>query len=702
MGEWTVRPVEGMLEGEAGEHHLQPKSMDVLLCLAQAASDIVERDALIAEVWGQTAVSDEPLTRCIHDIRRELGDTRDKPTYIQTIPKRGYRLITPVEALDDGVAANARGTSGRRAVLRAFKSRRGMTVVAAAAALVASVVAASIFLRPFDPVATLPVAGAKSLAVLPFDTGTDADAAEWLGDGLAEDLLIRLAEVDGIVVASRAASFREFPPATDVVEIGHELNVHYVLKGSVERSDGRLRVVARLIDAQTRHRLWSQSFERPSGEWFALQEGIATQVANALLPSGADEAWPALPAVDAVRVAVAPTSSIEAYDHHLRARNILQSARDAETLDAAAEQFAQAIQLDSGFAKAYAGLCQTFVLRLELRPDPQFAEAATEVCRRGLALHPDSIDARLAWADMARVGGDPKLAIADYRQVIDSRPRAVDAWVGMARAHADLGDATAAERAFRLAIELQPDHDPAYRAFGEFLFANGRYGEAFDVGRRQVQLDPDSVTGYKTLGDASFNVGRFTAAIAAYREVIARDASADAYRAMGASLYYLGRYSDAIKLYREAAELAPGDHRIWVGIGDAYTQVVGDGAQAEDAYRIARELVEEKLTLTPNDPVLRVWLAYYCAAVGDKACAWRHSGDAVALAPELAAVHYVDALVNLRFDKEAAAIAAVERTLQLGYPRALLAADPQLAVVRDNPRLSGLFLARQTLAQLAP
>ena len=79
MGDWIVRPVEGMLEGDAGQRHLQPKSMDVLLCLAKSAGDIVERDALIAEVWGQTAVSDEPLTRCIHEIRRELGDTRGQP-----------------------------------------------------------------------------------------------------------------------------------------------------------------------------------------------------------------------------------------------------------------------------------------------------------------------------------------------------------------------------------------------------------------------------------------------------------------------------------------------------------------------------------------------------------------------------------------------------------------------------------------------
>lgn len=102
MGEWIVRPIEGKLDGGAGSRHLQPKSMDVLLCLASSANHIVERNDLIEHVWGHTAITDEPLTRCIHEIRREVGDTRDKPIYIQTIPKRGYRLVVAVEPIEQG------------------------------------------------------------------------------------------------------------------------------------------------------------------------------------------------------------------------------------------------------------------------------------------------------------------------------------------------------------------------------------------------------------------------------------------------------------------------------------------------------------------------------------------------------------------------------------------------------------------------
>ncbi|MDP6695443.1 MAG: winged helix-turn-helix domain-containing protein [Gammaproteobacteria bacterium] len=100
LGDWEIRPIEGLVTGPQGARHLQPKTIDVLVCLAASNGQVVTRDELIARVWGGNAVADEPLTRCIHEIRRGLNDQREQPTYIQTIPKRGYRLLVPVEELD--------------------------------------------------------------------------------------------------------------------------------------------------------------------------------------------------------------------------------------------------------------------------------------------------------------------------------------------------------------------------------------------------------------------------------------------------------------------------------------------------------------------------------------------------------------------------------------------------------------------------
>jgi DNA-binding winged helix-turn-helix (wHTH) protein len=111
LGDWEIRPIEGLVKGAQEAHHMQPKTMDVLVCLAALPGQVITRDELISRVWGATAVTDEPLTRCIHEIRRCLGDQRDHPAYIKTIPKRGYQLIAPV--LEPGVPATP--ISGRRA-----------------------------------------------------------------------------------------------------------------------------------------------------------------------------------------------------------------------------------------------------------------------------------------------------------------------------------------------------------------------------------------------------------------------------------------------------------------------------------------------------------------------------------------------------------------------------------------------------------
>ena len=103
IGAWTIYPLEGRLVGEDGERRIQPKSMDVLLCLAEADGVVVEREKLLLEVWGERAQSDEPLTRCIGEVRRALGDTSSEPVYIRTVPKRGYLLLQAVEPLEPKV-----------------------------------------------------------------------------------------------------------------------------------------------------------------------------------------------------------------------------------------------------------------------------------------------------------------------------------------------------------------------------------------------------------------------------------------------------------------------------------------------------------------------------------------------------------------------------------------------------------------------
>ena len=495
----------------------------------------------------------------------------------------------------------------------------------------------------------------------------------------------------------------------DVIEIGRELNVHYVLKGSVQRADEQLRIHVRLVDAQTRFRLWSEIYDRRPDELFAIQQDITSQVVAALKlarPVDAHDPRTLLPG-SVLPTTTPPTSSIMAYDYYLQARNLLQEAVTPASLDQAADFFTRAIDHDAGFAGAYTGLCSTIAKQLEvkqikLHSGIELTHPADTVCRQAIELSPESIDGHMALGDLYRVTGRPQQAIDEYAWIIKHQPENADAYLGFGSAYADVGALDDAERAYLTAISIKQDYAFAYQTYASFLTNQGRYREVLEIGRRLVQLDPQSITGYVALGDASFINGQFNAAIAAYREVIKREPTARAYVEIGASLYYLGRYRSAARMYRQAVEINSLGHHIWGRLGDAYLQIAGGRQQAEDAYSIARGLAEIELKTLPDEPLTRITLAYYCAALGDSNCAVEHSTAALTLAPKMPAVHYINALVNLHLGNETAAIAAAELALDLGYPRALLRVDPQFVVVRRSPHLASALIAGSVMVRALP
>jgi len=700
LGDWRVHPIEGSLEGPEGIRHLQPKSMDVLLCLAGTPNQIVKRDDLIEQVWGRTAVTDEPLTRCIHEIRRELNDASDHPTYIQTVPKRGYRLIAPInpdsssshEALDDD-----RGFLLHDLV----PSKYGLELMAIAVVVVVSgLVAVALAMRPGMPNISQPPE-LSNIAVVPFETRGDDQALDWLGNGIAEDLLNLLSQVTGLEVTARRSAFRQFVASKDVIEIGQELDVHYVLKGSVQREGEQLWINVRLVDAQTRFSLWSEIYDRRADELFVIQQDIVRQVVFALklaMPEDIRDRRTLLPGA-VLPATTPPTVSIIAYDYYLQARDLMRDPVTPVSLERAADFYTRAIDHDAGFSGAYAGLCATIVRQIGLRPADKLIGPADVVCQKAIELNAESVDAHMAFGDLYRVTDRSQQAIDEYLWIIKHAPRTVEAYLGLGRSYADIGAEDKAEWAYRSAIGIKPNDARAYQVYSEMLSRQGRFGELREIGRQLIQLDPQGINGYTALGRASFISGQFTAAIAAYREVIRREPTASAYVEIGASLYYLGRYRAAAQTFRLATELDPLDHRIWGRLGDVYLQMGEDSQRAADAYFIARELAEDKLEVGTDDPLTRITLAYYCAALGDGECAARQSVNALARAPEASIVHYVNALVQLRLGDKLAAIREAELALDLGYPRALFRVDPLLVTVRSSPRLAGILIADHAIAQ---
>jgi TolB-like protein/DNA-binding winged helix-turn-helix (wHTH) protein/Tfp pilus assembly protein PilF len=459
---WEVRPLTGEVTGADGVVHLEPKVMEVLAALAQRAGEVVEREELLRLIWGnRAAVADEPLTRCIAELRRVLRDSRRTPTFIQTIPKRGYRLLCPVTPLQ---TPQSRTTVAPQPLPPAATAPAPATATAAitrrpAAAhpvLLGSLVAMLALAGIAFWAVTRGTSGASepiernTIAVLPF-TDVGGSSNDYFGEGLADEILGRLSAVEGLRVVARTSSFAARASSDDVRSIAQRLEVAHVLEGTVRRDGERVRIDVQLVDAQRGFGLWNARYDGALGDIFSLQD----QIANTIVAKLRDT----LPTrLEGVPIATStPTTSVEAYELLLRGRQYL-NRRDEASLRRSIALFEQAIALDARYGQAYVELAKAYALL------PSYSSE----------LQDEMFD--LALATLATgVAQDASL---------DASMQGVLALVAYSR-----WDWITAEVAFRRALEQAHNDSDLLVWYSQFLSAVGRPAESAEYARRAKELD---------------------------------------------------------------------------------------------------------------------------------------------------------------------------------------------------------------------
>jgi adenylate cyclase len=354
LGPFEVSPELRLIRGARRETRIEPKAMAVLEALAEAAPSPVSRDELLQRVWGHQVVGEEVLTRCVHQLRRALGDNPRHPDLLETIPRQGYRLrVAPEPLLAAASDSSTPGASPPPASLAPHRSRRALGGLIAVALIVGVLVwgylhridraggsdAAAVIDRPVTDAAGPPE---RSLAVLPCtDLSPDKDH-EYFADGLAEELLSLLTQVPEILVTSRTSSFYFKDKDVTLREVAKILNVRYVIECSVRKSGDLVRVTVQLIEAAPDAHIWSESWDRELKDIFDIHQEIAARVVKELKV-----------AIVGSPPTVAETDP-EAYNLYLRAR-FLARATTPETM-AAVDLYEQALAIDPGYAPAWNGL----------------------------------------------------------------------------------------------------------------------------------------------------------------------------------------------------------------------------------------------------------------------------------------------------------------------------------------------------------
>jgi serine/threonine-protein kinase len=425
-----------------------------------------------------------------------------------------------------------------------------------------------------------PTPAERSVAVLPFvDLSAESDQ-EYFADGISEELISSLAQVEGLRIAARTSSFKFKDAAEDVREIGDLLNVSTVLEGSVRMREDRVRITVQLVDVRDGFRIWGERYDREMADIFAVQEEIAREIVEHLraeLAAGPGEEAPPL-----VR---SHTDVLEAYQLYLKGRFLCNNRR-ADGLRASIECFEEAIALDPDYALAYAGLADAYSLLGWYRylPADEAYERIQEATEKALDL-----EARVPEACTSRA----------YAKFIYE-------W-----------DFAGAETEFQRAIELNPRYPTVHHWYGEYLMAMGRLKQANEALQLAHDLDPLSLTVTVGLGRSDYFLGDYEKAVERYEGVVAMDPDFVIIPwFLGPAYVQAGRHDDAVELYEE-----------WIGRIGEHPGLVALLAQAhalagrkEDAREVHARL-EQRAKRAPIFPDYRA-LVHAALGEADEAFEW--------------------------------------------------------------------------------
>jgi DNA-binding winged helix-turn-helix (wHTH) protein/TolB-like protein/Tfp pilus assembly protein PilF len=609
--------------------NLSPRLFNALLLFVEHAGELLDKDALMQALWPGLVVDENSLSQVVSGLRRALADDPVASRYIQTVPRRGFRFIATVTALLDSTATGAaqRATPGdsaqtvsdpppavatlpepsTEALARPGQgpasTRRhwlhGVLIGGAAASLGA----VALWVVRRGPAGT-PVAGPPAtLAVLPFKPLVTEGRDELLEIGMADSLIARLSTVPGLVVRSVSSVRRYAGTDQDPLRAARELDVAWVVDGSLQRRGDQLRVTARLLRSADGVAAWTGTFDEKFTGVFEMQDAISTRVAKVLAPNLEVFARARRPVVG-----LGGTGNTDAYQLYLAASRYAQDMR-ANGLRKSMALYRQALDIDPGYALAWVGLAETHRRTLfgtDAMPAEAFEPAAVAI-RQALALVPNLAEARaeqafkLYWFDFDWAGAE-----REFRRALAINPNVVSAHFGLASLllNQDRRDEGFAQ--MRMTRELDP-MSPVYNTLeAAYLLEAGRRDEARGRLARALDIAPGFWLAHCALGLLKLADHETAQAIAEMRRgVDLADGTTRPLALLGMHLARIGQHEEARDILNRLLTLAKTRY-VSPSSMAAVHAALGDVGPALDALDQAFVARDTRLIFLKDDPRLMI------------------------------------------------------------------------------------------------
>ena len=513
---WMLDEESCRLELQDESVRLEPKTTRLLVYLARYAGQTLSRERLLQQVWPDVIVSDEALSNAVNKIRKAFKDDRQNPRIIETIPKKGYRLIAPVEWITSGISEIRGDVQQDRALVKDAEDARKSSIGrwAILVFVLVIVILAGMLLMLNTPriqqgltestptTATdgesIQTENIPSILVLPFRNIGNRVEDEYFTDGMTDDVITDMSRLSNILVISGHTAVRFKDRNISALDAGRELDCDYILDGSMRRAGSDLRVNVQLIDVETGAPLWAERYDRHLDKIFEVQDEITSRIVKALSIRLTTAEQKALEAVSRVH--------FDAYDVFLKGQRNY-NLRERESVADAISAYKKAIRIDPSFARAYGAY--------------------------GVAL---ALQYRMGWTDTPNETLDRALEMAQKAVSIDDAIPQVHwalSYVRMRRKEFDKA-IEAAERAIRIA----PNYADAHAILAVINNVQGRADQAISNVRKAMQINPYYPYEYPyNLGRAHYLKGQYEKARDYLQEALARNGSAFAPR-----LYLIASY----------------------------------------------------------------------------------------------------------------------------------------------------------------
>ena len=588
---------------------IPPKPYDMLRYLVENSGRLVTQDEFLEKLWPETYVNPELIRKYILDIRKILGDRPDKPEFIETVTKRGYRFIAQVvddravEPADlnrsDATAAHAKEQSHEAVRFEHQRSPLKRSLWKFVFLPLLAVVAAVGIGREFRLARNglnLPSSNNPSIAVLPFVDMSPGKDQEYFSDGLSEQLIHELAKVSGLKVVGRSSAFQFKDKNQDLREVGRKLGVANVLEGSVRREGNHVRITAELVKAGDGFQLWSQTYDREINDIFAVQDEIARAATEALqlklLGSNGQ------PVASTLR-----SANPEAYQAYLQANYLLGRGQSKEDLGKALTYTDKVIELDKTYAPAWAlrASVQSLMAVDGLIDVTEGFRKAHNDAERAIALDPNSASGYLALARMQIFHDwDWDTANTHLTKAAALEPSSAEIFRIRSNLSLLLGNLDQAIKLCEQSVALDPLRSNSYLGLGYLLYKTGRYDEAQAALQKALDLNPQLAFAHAYLGRILIAEGRPQQALA---EVEKEPNDGEKLTDQALVYHALGREQDSHAVLVEL--IAKHDSDWAYQIAEVYA-FRGESDKAFEWLERAYKQRDPGLTQIKNDPLLKI------------------------------------------------------------------------------------------------